>query len=252
MTSDLSSERRTKPATLPPTLPAAVPVLLSFLAGYVDSCTFLALFGLFVAQVTGSFVVVGTQFVARQDGAAVKLSAIPVFFLAALATTVLVRHGGRRALPTCLAIEAALLAGLMACWLGWGPFGDPDAPSVLAASLFGLAAMGVQSALVRLVAKGFPSTNVMTMNTTQLAIDTAELAMTWRAARRAPADAAITAEYAQVRGRLRVLWPIVLTFVVGTVTGAAAYARFDLWCILVAIALASALAAWAHLRDAPA
>jgi uncharacterized membrane protein YoaK (UPF0700 family) len=247
MTSDLSSAQPANPAK-PATLPAAVPVLLSFLAGYVDSCTFLALFGLFVAQVTGSFVVVGTQLVARQEGAAIKLSAIPVFFLAALATTVLVRHAGRRALPTCLALEAALLAGLLACWLRWGPFSNPDAPSVLAASLFGLAAMGVQSTLVRLVAKGFPSTSVMTTNTTQLAIDTAELAMTWRAARRAPGDAAIAAEHARVKGRMRVLWPIVLTFMVGTVIGAAAYARFDLWCILLAIALAGALACWAHLR----
>ena len=38
------------------TMPRWVPALLNFVAGYVDSYTFLALFGLFVAQVTGSFV----------------------------------------------------------------------------------------------------------------------------------------------------------------------------------------------------
>jgi Protein of unknown function (DUF1275) len=31
-----------------------IPPLLCFVAGYLDSCTFLALFGLFVSQVTGS------------------------------------------------------------------------------------------------------------------------------------------------------------------------------------------------------
>jgi uncharacterized membrane protein YoaK (UPF0700 family) len=41
----------------PPPLPRAVPPLLSLVAGYVDSITFLALFGFFAAQVTGSFVV---------------------------------------------------------------------------------------------------------------------------------------------------------------------------------------------------
>ena len=41
---------------MPRFVPTAVPALLSFVAGYIDSCMFLALFGLFVAQVTGSFV----------------------------------------------------------------------------------------------------------------------------------------------------------------------------------------------------
>jgi uncharacterized membrane protein YoaK (UPF0700 family) len=35
-------------------VPAIVPPLLSFTAGFIDSFTVLALFGLFVAQVTGS------------------------------------------------------------------------------------------------------------------------------------------------------------------------------------------------------
>ena len=37
-------------------VPAIVPPLLSFTAGFIDSFTVLALFGLFVAQVTGSYV----------------------------------------------------------------------------------------------------------------------------------------------------------------------------------------------------
>jgi len=244
MASDLPSARQPAPAILP----ASVPVLLSVLAGYVDSCTFLALFGLFVAQVTGSFVLAGTLFVTHQNGALIKLLAIPAFFAAGVATTVIVRRAARRqsALSATLGLEAVLLAGLFACWLRAGPFTDPNAAAAVLASLFGLSAMGVQSAMVRLL--GYPSTNVMTTNTTQLAIDTADLAMTWRTRRRSPHDAAVAAEYAGVKERLSVLAPIVLGFLAGTVAGAIAYTGLDLWCVLLAIAAAAGLAAWTRLR----
>ena len=49
-------------------IPRTVPSALSFVAGYVDGCTFLALFGLFVAQATGSFVIAGAQLVVADDG----------------------------------------------------------------------------------------------------------------------------------------------------------------------------------------
>jgi hypothetical protein len=41
----------------PRPVPAAIPPLLGFTAGFVDACTALALFGLFVAQVTGSYLI---------------------------------------------------------------------------------------------------------------------------------------------------------------------------------------------------
>ncbi len=224
MASDLPLAQRPAPATMP----ARMPALLSFLAGYVDSCTFLALFGLFVAQVTGSFVLAGTLFVTHHHGVVIKIMAIPAFFLAGVATTVIVRRlaRGRAALPATLGLEAALLAGLLACWLRAGPFTDPDAPAAVLASLFGLLAMGMQSALVRLL--GYPSTNVMTT-------------------RRSPADARIAAEYAGVRDRLAVLGPIVLGFLAGTIAGAVAYVGLDLWCVLVAVVATAGLAAWASL-----
>ena len=79
-------------ASVPETLPRVVPALLSFIAGYIDSCTFLALFGLYVAQLTGSFVLAGTETVVHDSGAAIKLLAIPMFGLAGVVTTVMVRR----------------------------------------------------------------------------------------------------------------------------------------------------------------
>src|SRR5262245_27204113 len=83
-------------------VPGIVPFLLSFTAGFVDSFTVLALFGLFVAQVTGSFVLMAVAFVKDEQGALIKLLAVPVFLLAGAATTVfavVLERRGRAALP---------------------------------------------------------------------------------------------------------------------------------------------------------
>jgi uncharacterized membrane protein YoaK (UPF0700 family) len=94
-------------------LPRWVPALLSFVAGYVDIYTFLALFGLFVAQVTGSFVTAGAQLVVHDVGITGKAIAILAFLVAAALTAGLIgliRGLGRDALPWMLAFETALLA----------------------------------------------------------------------------------------------------------------------------------------------
>src|ERR1700730_9915411 len=93
--------------------PRWVPALLSFVAGYVDSYTFLALFGLFVAQVTGSFVTAGAQFVVYDIGFAGQMIAIFAFLLAASSSAALIglaRDKGRAALPWMLALETLFLA----------------------------------------------------------------------------------------------------------------------------------------------
>src|SRR5215475_7125569 len=97
-------------------VPRIVPALLSFTAGFVDSCTFLALFGLYVAQVTGSFVVFGAGLVAHDEGFLIKVLAIPAFFLAGLFTTIVadvLRRRGHTPLVWALALECLLIAGLL-------------------------------------------------------------------------------------------------------------------------------------------
>jgi uncharacterized membrane protein YoaK (UPF0700 family) len=230
----------------PGPVPAVVPPLLSFVAGYVDSCTFLALFGLFVAQVTGSFVVAGAQFAANDPHVLVKVVAIPVFFLAAVATTLVARSAardGRSALPLALALECVLLVGFLALAYAGFPFSDPNAPLALAASLLGLSAMGVQSALVRLLMRGVASTNVMTTNTTQVAIDITDWVIARR--RRARGDAAGAAELAAAHKRCADLLPIVFGFLGGTLAGTLAYLVAGLLCLLVAISIVLGLVIWA-------
>src|ERR1700688_2720352 len=98
-------------------LPKAMPILLCFVAGYVDSYTYLALFGLFAAQVTGSFVIAGGELITHDFGVVGKVLAVLAFLLAAALTAALVglvRDRGRAALSWMLALEAALLAVFVA------------------------------------------------------------------------------------------------------------------------------------------
>ncbi len=228
-------------------IPLAVPVLLSLAAGFIDACTLLALFGLFVAQVTGSFVVAGAQLVTRDHGVFVKVAAIPVFFLAGVLATVIVtmaRRRGRTGLPATLALEILAVGGFAGIGAALAPFNDPNEPAAVAAALLGLAAMGLQSATVRLVLHGYASTNVMTTNTTQLAIDVTQTAMTWRASRRVPGDEAAREAFASARRRLFRLLPLVLGFLIGTLVGGLGYERFAFHALAVPLAILAGLFGW--------
>ncbi len=199
-----------------------VAALLGFSAGYVDGCTFVALFGLFVAQVTGSFVIAGATLVVREPGALVKVLAIPAFLIGAAVTTVLasvMRGPARRAAALALGLESLLLAGLLASGT-LGAIADPDQPVAVLASLFGLGAMGVQSAFVRLFMHGMPSTNVMTTNTTQAAIDATAVLLA-RIRHRYP-RLRIAVDPDQARLRLAQTLPVMLAFLAGTIAGAVA------------------------------
>jgi uncharacterized membrane protein YoaK (UPF0700 family) len=169
-------------------VPWPIPVMLSIVAGYVDSCTYLGLFGVFVAQVTGSFVLAGTQFIKSEPGALAKLLAIPFFFFAGMAVTMLahsMRERPRAALAWSLVVECILLIGFLTSCLAGMPFRDPDALGAIIALMFGMTAMGAQSAIVRQLMQGTPSTNVMTTNTTMLAINAAEILFGWIERRKA-------------------------------------------------------------------
>src|ERR1700692_278445 len=186
-------------------LPKAMPMLLSFVAGYVDSYTYLALFGLFAAQVTGSFVIAGAEFITQDYGIAGKLLALVAFVLAAAITAALIglaRNTGRTALPLMLALEAALLA-IFAAMLLFGPaIQNARDWHGIVAGLIAASAMGAQSVLVRLLMKGIPQTNVVTGNMTQLGIASTELILAWRRFARSRHRAAAIREYEEVRDQL--------------------------------------------------
>src|SRR5436190_17887598 len=161
-----------------PPAPLTMPVLLSFVAGYLDSYTYLSLFGLFAAQVTGSFVIAGAEFVTSDFGIAGKLIAIAAFVAAAAVTAALiiaVREARYAALPWMLALETLLLAGFAAIMVFGPAVSDARDWHSILAGVFAAMAMGAQSVLVRMLMKDIPQTNVMTGNMTQLGIAMTEL-----------------------------------------------------------------------------
>ena len=228
--------------------PYAVPILLAIVAGFVDACTFLGLFGFFVAQVTGSYVLAGAHPVAGSPGAAILL-AVPVFFAGGVAATLAAIAGhalARRALAAALALETLLLIGFAATFAAGSPFGGPGTARVIAASMFGLAAMGVQSAAVRLLMRGVASTNVMTTNTSQIAVDATQLV--WARLCRNDEPAEFAHQRAIRRRRLRAALPLPLAFLAGTVIGAVAFARAGYPVLVAAVVVVGGLTLWAARR----
>jgi uncharacterized membrane protein YoaK (UPF0700 family) len=109
----------------------------------------------------------------------------------------------------------------------------------------------VQSALVRLLMRDVASTNVMTTNTTQLAIDAAKWLIASHYKRVMLDDPGVQADYATIRGRFTGLFSIMASFLGGTIGGALGYRWFGLSCLLSVIAILAGVAgycAWRAVR----
>lgn len=224
------------------------PPMLAFVAGFVDSCSYLGLFGLFTAQVTGSFVVAGAQLARAEGGVIVKLLAIPIYILGVVLATLVIRwcrRNRRSPLGVVLVFDAVLLAGfLVAGWSG-GPFLGADQAASIATATFALAAMGAQSALVRLLFKGMGPTTFMTGNTTQFGIDVTEWALAWLALRRSPSDAGAAQAAAEAAGRAGRVLSLLGGFLAGAASGALGFALLGFTSVVVAIAVTLLAGLWA-------
>jgi uncharacterized membrane protein YoaK (UPF0700 family) len=232
-------------------VPLLMPVLLSFVAGYLDSYTYLSLFGLFAAQVTGSFVIAGAEFVTSDFGIAGKLIAIAAFVTAAAVTAafcIAARDGQRAVLPAMLGLETLLLAIFVGFMLFGPAVRDARDWHGIVAGVFAAMAMGAQSVLVRLLMKDIPQTNVMTGNMTQLGIAATELIMARRRFDHSRHGNTAVRDFAQARDRLVTVLSIALGFLAGAAAGALAFATTGVHGALAAVVIVGALALWALMR----
>ncbi|MBO9664417.1 YoaK family protein [Dokdonella sp.] len=232
----------TATATAVPNAPASpsddtqISTLMAFTAGFVDTCGFVALFGLFTAHVTGNFVLIGATLAQPRPGILAKLLAFPVFILAVAVTQAFLhrcRRDGRDPSRAVLLGQAAFLALFLGVGVWGSPIDDPDAPLTILIGMFGVAAMAIQNVASRTVFAQHAPTTVMTGNVTQTVMDAVEVAY--------------GADAAPAKARLRKMLPPVIGFALGAIAGGLGFVGAGFWCL--ALPLAAVLyVAWRRRR----
>ena len=105
--------------------------ILAAVAGFVDTLSFVALFGLFTAHVTGNFVLIGAGIAGFGQGVVLKLSVFPAFVCGVIASSLIARSmSGRPAWQgtrTLHAVQAVLLLGFCAAGVWATPVTQPTA-----------------------------------------------------------------------------------------------------------------------------
>lgn len=203
----------------------SLPAVLTLNAGYVDAAGFLALQGLFSAHVTGNFVTLAASLVHGSTGALSKLLALPVFCLAVIATRFIGVGLAARALPRLrplLALKIVLLALACVFAVRLGPFADADSPAAILTGMMLVAAMGVQNAVGRMHLASYPPTTVMTLTTTQVMLDLADVMR-----------GVAGAEAETLKPRFRRMAVSVVGFALGCGLAAAFYYFAGMWCFAI-------------------
>ena len=150
---------------------ATITLLLSFVAGFCDTVTFVAAGELFSAHVTGNFIVFAYDVIKHADGHGwQKLITFPVFIISVMISGVIGRKSGSKF--TLLLLESGLLliSGLASLLIRNSAFSGQWQLQVVAMVI--VVAMGFQNTFGKLFNKAiYGLTTVMTGNVTQAALD---------------------------------------------------------------------------------
>lgn len=147
--------------------------LLAFASGFVDCAAFIHMGGLFVAHVTGNFVLLGAAVTAgglksHETASALQLASLPLFFATVVLAVILARAWPDERRTARLVWLSAGLVLLAAGHAALGPAADASAAIAL------IAAMAILNAAQRLdPGLGAPFT-VMTGNVTGLGVQLAQ------------------------------------------------------------------------------
>lgn len=210
--------------------------VLAAIAGYVDTFSFVALFGLFTAHVTGNFVLIGVDVAGYGQGIFTKLMTFPAFVSGIVLSSAVVKamrsQDANRRAASLYAIQAALLVAFCVSGVGIEPALGADSVPIIVCGMLGAAAMGVQNAHSRLIDRVSVPNTVMTGNVTQAVLDVVNLASS-----ETPVDTKMA-----VRIRLGKLLRAISCFGSGAVVGALAYRYVSFWALMLPVALLVTLA----------
>lgn len=149
-----------------------VTLVLTLIAGYCDTLTFVAADKIFSAHVTGNFIVFAYQLVKGSDAEAwVKLITFPVFMLAVMTGGGIVGRFVNKHVLLCGEGLVLLLAGALAFVLE-KQYGNTLSWPMYVVTMLVVFAMGLQNAYGKLFVKDtFGPTTMMTGNVTQFSLD---------------------------------------------------------------------------------
>ncbi|MBN3790515.1 YoaK family protein [Burkholderia sp. Ac-20353] len=200
--------------------------ILAAIAGFVDTLSFVSLFGLFTAHVTGNFVLIGAGIAGFGQGIFLKLIVFPAFVGGVVFSSLLVRslsdRYARQGARVLNAVQAALMLGFCVAGVWATPVSSPDGLPAVVAGILGAFAMGVQNAHPRLIQRpGVPNT-VMTGNVTQAILDAVDLVSAGTA----------DSVRAAARARFGKMMPAIVAFAIGAVAGALGFRHIGFWALL--------------------
>ncbi len=217
--------------------------LLAAIAGFVDTLSFVALFGLFTAHVTGNFVLIGAGAGGYGQGVLLKLAVFPAFVAGVAGSSALLaalpRHHVRHGARLLHAAQALLMLGFCLAGVAATPVAGPDDPAAIVAGMLGAFAMGVQNAHPRLIGRaGVPNT-VMTGNVTQAILDVVAML----------SPGAAAAVRVSARARFLKMMPAIAAFALGAAAGALGWRHVGFLALLAPVLVLALLAMTA--ADAP-
>lgn len=204
-------------------------ISLGFLAGYVNTLGFVALFGLMTALVTGNFILIGANLVSESNSAVlIKFLAFPAFIVGIAAIRILTiwldsKHQQSLQIQMTVLLQLVLLVAFMVTGLLASPIGNEQTTGAIICGMFGAAAMGAHSAYTRLLLPHLAPTSMMTGNVTQIVLDAMELIL-------GKGDAATKVRMSKS------LWTIA-AFAIGAIVAGFCYVTLGFWALLVPIGI---------------
>ena len=165
MTSAGTGPRRTGPQARRAGEAQHLPTVLSLIAGMADVTSWLTLGGLFSAHITGNLIIMAADLVRGGSLSAAQVLAVPAFVVSVALAGQVARMCGAGEYR-CIRLLLLRQFVLLACAFGVsarhrGPYGTHGWLDITM-SMFVVAAMGVQNALLHLTRRSAPTTAVMT------------------------------------------------------------------------------------------